>query len=152
MVNGLWKELRSAEDIQADKAAKEARLSKIRAGLVRCPKCGGEAKIIVFGAEKQGVWVGCDRGEGCVRYIAWHKEGWSIEEVCAEWNKMNSGIWRVIRKVKGWLSERFGKVRRAEKRMESAKKKAQAAWRKRRAEIFGVRLERKRRFQRWIRS
>lgn len=150
MVNGLWKELRSAEDIQAEREAEEARMAEKVAGLARCPKCGGEAKICVFGAEKQGVWVGCDREDGCVRYIAWHKEGWSIDEVCEEWNRLNGGVWRLVRQVKNWLIDRFGKVRREERRMESARKQARKARRKARAEMFGIELGRRRRFRRLI--
>lgn len=148
MNEGLWKEVRSAEDIQAEREAEEARMAEKVAGLVRCPRCGGEAQICVFGAKRQGVWVGCDREDGCVRYIAWHKEGWSIDEVCDEWNRLNGGVWRIVREVKWWLWEKFGGVRRAEKRMESAKRQAQRAMMKRRAEIFGVRVARRRRFRR----
>lgn len=145
---GIWTVTRGAEEIRREMAAEAERYSGLVKGLARCPVCGKEAKAVVFGAEGLGVWIGCDRSEECCRYIEIHTEGWSLEEVAAEWNKYNSGVFRWIRRAKRWLKLHFGAGKRVEK-AEMLKKKAKIEEeRAKREQMFGVKREKSKR-KRW---
>lgn len=142
----IWQVTKGSEELEAERAAEEAKLREIECGLAKCPVCGRAARIVEFGLFGTGVWIGCDRTEECSRYIELHTEGWSVEECAAEWNRCNSGVCLVIRRVKKWFRERFGAEKRAEKRKnreEIAKKRAES---ERRREIFGVEKPKKRGF------
>lgn len=142
----IWKETRGTEELKREMALEEARRQGIVMGLARCPVCEKPAKAVEFGAEGNGVWVGCDRTDECCRYIEIHLEGWSLEECAGEWNRYNRGMMRKVRKLKRWASKKFGKERRAEKERERAKKDASAMKMEQMREIFGLKeakIERK---------
>lgn len=114
----------------------EGELEKIAKGLPRCPVCGGEARIVLFGGgeEKSGIWIGCDRTHECVRNIVYHPWGWSIEESVKEWEKYNRGVLGAIRKAKIWVEKRYGVVTKGIKKYEKEveeKKKAKIEFKKR---------------------
>lgn len=135
---GIWTVTRGAEEIRREVLAEAEKYAGLVKGLARCPVCGNEAKAVVFGAEGLGVWVGCDRSDECCKYIEIHTEGWSLEEVAAEWNKYNSGLFRWIRRAKRWFRRQFGAESRAEK-AEILKKKAKSEEEKaKREQIFGI--------------
>lgn len=141
-----WAVTRGTEELEAERQTERAARLAIEHGLAKCPVCRGAARIVEFGLFGTGVWIGCDRTEECSRYIELHTEGWSIEECAAEWNKCNSGVCLVIRRVKKWFRERFGAEKRAEKRKireEIVKNRAES---ERRREIFGVEKPKKRGF------
>ena len=114
----------------------EGALEEIAKGLPRCPVCGGEARIVLFGGgeEKSGIWIGCDRTHKCVRNIVYHPWGWSIEESVQEWEKYNKGVLGAIRKAKIWFEKRYGVVTKGIKKYEKEveeKEKAKIEFKKR---------------------
>ena len=133
---GIWTVTRGAEEMRKEMLAEKERIAGIVKGLRRCPVCGGEAKAVMFGAEGNGVWIGCDRSAECVGYIEIHTEGWSLEEVAAEWNLYNSGMYRLIRKMKRWWRKHYSRARREEKRWEEGKAAKRAEEREERERIF----------------
>ena len=138
MTGDVWKETGGEVAILERAAAERKRFAEIEGSLAKCPVCRYEAKAVVFGAEGNGVWVGCDRCDECSRYIVLHTEGWSLEECAAEWNRYNSGVFLFIRRAKIWFRRRFGEEKRWEKRKnreEMGKKRAEDA---KRREIFGI--------------
>ena len=87
-----------------EEQAKERVLCRNAAeGLVRCTVCGGFPEVNVFGRDRFGVWVGCTRTVECSRYVEYHKDGWSVTETIADWNRRNSGIRGAIRRLKRWI-------------------------------------------------
>ncbi|MGN0130720.1 MAG: hypothetical protein ACI4CE_07530 [Methanomethylophilus alvi] len=141
---GIWTVTRGAEEIRREVMAEAERFAKMVKGLARCPVCGREAKAVVFGAGGLGVWVGCDRSIECSKYIAIHTEGWSLEEVAAEWNRYNSGVFRSIRRAKRWFHLHFGAEKRVE-RKEKLKKEAKVGEEKaKREQVFGIKSVSKR--------
>ena len=135
---GIWRETRGTEEIEAERRREESERAELEKGLARCSVCNGAAKIVEFGLEGNGVWIGCDRTEECSRYIEIHTEGWSIREVAEEWNRNNRGVNLVIRRVKRWFRERFGEEKRREKRKKReflAKKRVEET---KMREIFGI--------------
>lgn len=147
MNSGLWKVTKGVEEVRREMAAEREKRERMVGGLVRCSVCGGAAKAVEFGAGGLGVWVGCDRSAECSRYIEIHTEGWSLEETAREWNRYNSGMFRVIRRVKRWLRERFGEQKRAENRLKLQKEAEIEAEKAKRGAIFGVKAEK--RGERW---
>lgn len=144
---GIWTVTRGAEEVSREVLAEAERFAKFVKGLAKCPVCGEEAKAVVFGAEGLGVWIGCDRSDECCRYIEIHTEGWSLEEAAAEWNKYNTGVFRLIRRAKRWIKKHFGAEKRA-KEAEILKKIAKIEEEEaKRERIFGVNRGKKRR--RW---
>ena len=96
--------------------------------LVRCPVCYGEAEAHLFGYENRGVWVGCIKSPECGRYVVYHKDGCTLKEAKAEWNRMNSGIRGFIRGMKIWFRLHGFGMREEEKAWErgiKAKEKAE---------------------------
>ena len=114
---GIWKVTDGAEKVIRKRELEIEKVRKIIEGLKRCPVCEGKAKLVIFGLGGNGVWIGCDRTERCARNIEYHEEGWSIEEVAAEWNRYNSGIYLIIRKVKQWIEFRYGRLARARRKV-----------------------------------
>ena len=107
-------------EIEAARERERQKRLALEMSAVRCGVCGMMAKIVEFGLEGNGVWVGCDRTEECCRYIEIHTEGWSAEECVAEWNRYNSGMFGWLRKMKrktrGWIENwRSGKTRKGRK-------------------------------------
>lgn len=143
----VWRETRGTEEIAAEERKERERIARIESGLAKCSVCGGGAKWRVFGLEGHGVWVGCDRSAECSEYIEIQTEGWSLEEVAAEWNRYNSGVFGIIRRMKRWIKKRFGARKRAENREKAAKRAKIEEERAKRAQIFGV--EREKRAGRW---
>lgn len=145
----MWKVTRETAEIEAERMAERMRRADIETGLRVCPVCRGPTRIVVFGLEGNGVWVGCDETDECSRYIEIHTEGWSIEEVAAEWNKYNSGIFLVLRRAKMWFRRHFGAEKRREKRENRQKLEEKRAKEDKMREIFGV--ERGKKPRRWWR-
>ena len=138
----LWKVTDGAERVMRRERLKELHLQGVIARLAKCPVCGEAAKLVVFGRDGRGVWVGCDRSPECARYIEHHVEGWSIDDATACWNHRNRGLNWVIRKLKMWFRRVFDKNERAEreKKREAAKKRElEKAERMKR---FGVEIKR----------
>ena len=140
--NTIWRETGGEKDYFEAARARELAEAEMISGLARCSVCGGAARVVKFGrdlsGEYTGVWVGCDKTDKCARNIEIHTEGWSVKDTIADWNRFNSGMYRVIRKVKGWFRNRFGKVASAEKRVLHEKKMERA---KKRTEMmiqFGI--------------
>lgn len=134
----LWKVTDGAERVLRRERLKELHLQRLIAELASCPVCKRAAKLVVFGREGHGVWIGCDRSSECSRYIEYHSEGWSIEEVAREWNFRNKGINRVIRQIKGWARRSFSgeyRAERAKRREEEAEKAAEKAEKKERYRV-----------------
>ena len=134
----LWEETGGEKKYLAEQAAKEAEMERLTAGLAECPVCKGKARIVIFGAKRHGVWVGCDKTEECSRYVECHTEGWSIAETAGDWNRRNRGWRKVVRRIKRWYRQRFGAERRARKRAEKeylAKKEARMT---KMREVFGI--------------
>ena len=141
---GIWAVTRGVEEIRRERAEEVERYARIMKGLAKCPVCKGEAKAEVFGAEGHGVWVGCDRSAECCRYIEIHTEGWSLEEVAAEWNRYNSRVYRRIRRMKRWIRKHLGADKRAADE-ERAKREAEAEEeRAKREKVFGIRRGKRR--------
>ena len=115
----LWTETDGAEQVLRREAEQERRYAEIKAGLAKCPVCKGAAEIVRFGLSREGVWVGCDRTEKCCRYIEYHSRGWSVEETARDWDHRNRGLRKVVRLIKRWFTERFGRMARAERCMKS---------------------------------
>lgn len=137
-VKSLWTETDGAVRALREEAEREAKLAHIKASLVRCPVCKGEAEMVRFGLRGRGIWIGCFRTEECSRYIEIHTGGWSIEDTARDWNRRNRGIRKWIRSLKRCLFNSFGRRKRAERRYErelEQKKEAEAA---KRLEIFGI--------------
>ena len=141
--NGVWKETRSTEEIAAERERERTERRELESGLRRCSVCGGAAKIVEFGLEGNGVWVGCDRTAGCSQYIEIHTEGWSAAESAAEWNKYNSGVYLLLRREKRWYISNFGAEEWKEKRENREKMRKMRQEEERRREIFGIEGEKK---------
>ena len=135
---GLWKETDGAEKSIERDLAWRSHILGILGGLARCPECGGEAKICIFGFDGEGVWVGCDETEECARNIEYHKEGWSVDDVAECWNHRNSGLNWLIRKVKGWFRKRFGRRAREDRGWEREIAAREEAEKEKRREVFGI--------------
>lgn len=134
----IWVVTKETAEIEAEQRQEEAARRELETGLARCPVCGKTAKVVEFGLEGNGVWVGCDRTEECSRYIEIHTEGWSVWEVAEEWNRYNSGIYLLIRRAKRWFRLHFGAEKwqkKRENREKEAKKREKEA---KRREIFGL--------------
>jgi ssDNA-binding Zn-finger/Zn-ribbon topoisomerase 1 len=134
----IWSVTRETAEIEAEHKREEAARRKLEAGLAKCPICGMRAKVVEFGLEGNGVWIGCDRTEECSRYIEIHTEGWSVWEVAEEWNRYNRGVFLVIRRAKRWIRKHFGaeKWRNSRENREFLeKKRAEEA---KRREILGI--------------
>lgn len=133
-----WRDVRGANEIRAEEESIRRRRQELVDGLRRCPECGGYAKAVIFGPKGRGVWVGCDRMPECARHIVWHSEGWSLEECCEEWNRLNGGIWLFLKKARLFFTDRFGRCARWDraerKRREKAKREAEAE----RKRVFGT--------------
>lgn len=136
--NGVWRETRGTDEVRRERAAAEARLLGIEAGLAKCTVCGRAAKVETFGREGLGVWVGCDRSAECGRYIEIHTEGWSIEETAREWNRCNRGAFGMIRRAKRWFRERFGAEKRAERKARAKERAEDERERAKRRRMFGM--------------
>ena len=134
----MWKVTRETAEIEAERMAERMRRADIETRLRVCPVCRGPARIVEFGLEGNGVWVGCDETDECSRYIEIHTEGWSIEEVAAEWNKYNSGIFLVLRRAKMWFRRHLGVEKRMEKRENRRKLEEKRVKEDKMREIFGV--------------
>lgn len=134
----LWTVTDGAEKVLQEEAARRQKFHLIKAGLVKCPVCGQEADIVIFGIRGKGVWIGCDRTEACSRYIEYHAEGWSVEDTAKDWNRRNCGLRKKIRQMKKWFYDRFGKQKREERRFlkELDLKKEQELSKRRKA--FGI--------------
>lgn len=109
-------------EIEAARERDRQKRLLLERGLVPCGVCGKRAKMVEFGLEGNGVWVGCDRSAECCRYIEIHTEGWSAEEAAAEWNRYNSGMFGVLRKWERGLRE-WGEKRREKKERRARKGK-----------------------------
>lgn len=134
----LWTETGGEKEYMTLLESKHEQEREILLGLKRCPVCGGVAMGYRFGIKGQGIWIGCLQTEECGRYIEWHKEGWSLSEVAREWNKRNSGISLLIRRVKKWIRDSIGaegQWRRKEAKRKREEQKERAA--KARAIILG---------------
>lgn len=99
-MEGIWNEVRGSEELKREREGWDKRIKAIELGLRKCPVCGERVGVKIFGLEGNGVWIGCNKGVECSRYIELHTEGWSVEEVAAEWNRNNSGIRGMIRRAK----------------------------------------------------
>lgn len=135
---GIWSVTRETAEIEAEQRREEAARREIELGLAKCPVCRGEAKVVEFGIEGNGVWVGCDRTEECSRYIEIHTEGWSVGEVAGEWNLYNSGIFLMIRRAKRWFRMHFGAEKWQERRENREKEEKNREKEAKRREIFGL--------------
>ena len=141
----IYEETDGAERHREKEEAEEKRMKEMLRGMAKCSVCGGESRIKVFGLRGLGVWVGCDRSEECIRNIEKHDEGWSIEECVNEWNRNNSGLRRIIRKIKSWIRKRYGKTARTKKEYEKRKKEEKEKKRERMREVFGIKSQGKKR-------
>lgn len=121
-------------------AAERAAWTEKVHGMGRCPSCGGELGWKVFGGQKLGVMVGCAGMEKreCARHVLVKVRGWSFDEVCEEWQRRNTGVWKWVGKLKGVWRRRFGVVARNERRMEREKRAREKAAREERERVFGV--------------
>lgn len=135
----IWEETRRAEELKRDRERAEEERERIVRGLRRCPVCKGAARAEEFGLGGRGVWVGCDRTARCSRNIVLKVEGWSLQEVAEEWNRYNSGILLIIRRLKMWYEKRFGHIAREERRMRRAKEAEAKEKELAREKIFGIR-------------
>ena len=149
----VWRVVRETSEIEEGVRRDEESWKVVEDGLVRCPVCGGAAKVVVFGMEGEGVWVGCDRSVECCRNIEIRSEGWSVREVAGEWNKYNSGVLGWIRRAKVWCLKRWGKRAKEWKEMEKARWAEEERVEKERERVFGVgrREGGKREKKRWTR-
>lgn len=138
MMGEIWREVRSAEEIRAEEEAIRRRMQAAVDGTVRCPECGRYPKAVIFGARGRGVWVGCEASDRCCRHIVWHAEGWSLEECCEEWNRLNSGIWLFLKRVKLFFIDRFGRQARWERRERKRKLAARERSFEERKRVFGT--------------
>lgn len=141
--NALWRVTDGAEEHQRRMAEEEARENEIVRGLAKCAICGGEAKAVGFGLGHHGLWIGCDRSEGCSRHIEIHLEGWSLEEVAADWNRRNRGWRKWVRKFKHCVWKMFDEGRRYERKVAREKKRAEREEKERMREIFGIKKSKK---------
>lgn len=140
---GIWAVTRETAEIEAKRKREEAARKELEKSLARCSVCKGAGKVVEFGLEGKGVWVGCDRTSECSRYIEIHTEGWSAREVAEEWNRYNSGVYLVIRKIKRWFRLCFGAEKRRERRENKKIFEEKCVEEAKRREIFGIkRLER----------
>ena len=136
--SGVWVVTRETAEIEAKYKQEEAARKELELGLARCPVCKGAAKVVEFGLEGNGVWIGCDRTDECSRYIEIHTEGWSVWEVAEEWNRYNRGVYLAIRRVKRWIREHFSAEKRREKRENRKILEENRAKEAKRREIFGL--------------
>lgn len=133
---GLWEVKRTAREIrEEEEAERRAMVVRVRE-CERCPVCGKRAYGMIFGREKRGVWVGCDRSPECLRNLEIHLEGWSFEEVCDEWDRKNRGLNRWIRRMKMWWGKRFGAARRWEREFAKKEKDKKARSREELKEVI----------------
>jgi len=136
--NEVWRETGGEQKVLDALERQKELMEDLSDNLAKCPICCGRAKIVIFGREGNGVWVGCDKTGNCMRYIEIHTEGWSIEDTVRDWNWRNSGWRRCIRRAKGWYRVLFGREGRIQKRIKrelEAKKEAELA---KRREVFGI--------------
>ena len=134
----LWRETDGAERAISEEEKEREHLERVVMGLARCSVCEGAAKLCIFGLDGQGVWIGCDRGAECVRNIEYHREGWSVDEVAESWNHRNRGLNRVIRKIKRWMRERFGRLARREREMKREAERERKEVERKMMEVFGI--------------
>ena len=143
-MNGeVWRESRGTEEVRAEIEREREERREVESGLARCSVCGGEAKVEEFGLEGNGVWIGCDKTAECRRYIEIHTEGWSIREAAEEWNRYNSGLYLLVRKLKRWISKRVGAERMRELREGRERKREEEAKKARLREVFGLNVGKK---------
>lgn len=140
---GVYTVTRGTTELEAEIRAELEERERIVKGLAKCPVCRGAAKAETFGRGGRGVWVGCDRSEECLGYLEIHAEGWSLAEAAGEWNRSNRGMNLIIRRLKRWMRERIGKVKRAERAAKRRKEAEEAAKRERIREIYGERKAKK---------
>ena len=133
-----WREVRSAEEVRAEEERIRERRQELVDNLVECPECGGYVKAVIFGEKGRGIWVGCDRTPKCARHIVWHSEGWSLEECCEEWNRLNSGIWLYLKRMKLYFVDRWGRQARWEKAEAKRKLAAREVAFAERKRVFGT--------------
>ena len=148
--NVIWTETRGTEEIAAEIEHERKEREELLEGMARCSVCGGKGKIVEFGLEGNGVWVGCDRSAECSRYIEIHTAGWSVRECGEEGNKYNTGIYLWLRRVKRWFFERFGAENRRKVRENKEILVKNAELDAKRREIFGVEGRKKSRWWRKI--
>ena len=134
----LWEETGGAEKHLQAEMLERMKENQIVGSLVRCPVCGERAKAVVFGYKEEGIWIGCDRSEECARNIEYHKEGWSLEETARDWNRRNSGIRLLIRRMKMLWERMFSRANRAARRISREREAEKRAKEARLAEIFGI--------------
>ena len=126
----------NGEDGEAIPYAEE--IERHKKGLAKCLVCGSEAEIVVFGFEGNGVWVGCCKTDDCSRFIEYHKSGYSISDAVKDWNRLNSGIFGKIRRLKMWFRNNFGVVAAEKKRIKRAESEKKRAKERKMEEIFGI--------------
>ena len=146
--SGLWKVTDGAERVLRKERLRELHLQELIAGLARCPVCKREAKLVVFGRRGKGVWIGCDRTDECARYIEYHSEGWSIDEVAECWNHRNRGLNWLIRKVKMWFRGMFDEKKRAERAEKREAEERDLEEKEERLKRFGAKLVKRGYFER----
>jgi len=106
--------LKSGKVVPTETAKRTERRKELELGMVKCPECGGEAKIETEG-EKSGqpvVYAGCFRTEKCARRSV-RGEGWDEEDGAREWNRRNGGIVGWWIRLRNWMVDK-----RAEKGLE----------------------------------
>ena len=143
-IQEVWHVTAETDELEREREQERVREERIRRGLAKCPVCGGEARMVIFGVGRNGVWIGCDRSAECSRYIEIHTEGWSLDEVAAEWNKYNSGVFRWLRRAKRRLIKLFGAENRAKKAEILKKEAKKEEERAKREQIFGINRGKKR--------
>lgn len=141
----VWRETGGEERARLERVNREMARKEIEWGLADCPVCGGRAKIVEFGMRKEGVWVGCARSAECARNVVLHSEGWSVLECAEEWNRLNSGIFLLIRRLKMWYAGRYGRIKRMERRCRWERAKEIERINRERGEFFGIEAGIKRR-------
>lgn len=144
----IWKEVKGVAETEAEREEQATKEVLFWLGLKRCPECGGEARVSIFGRDLEGVWVGCEATPYCAKYIEYRKEGWSIAEVVREWNKYNSGVYKVLRRIKRWFSIRYGADARYLKRRKKERKAKARKEEAVRALVYGVESSKKR--KNWV--
>lgn len=136
-LEGLVKVTRTAEEVKAAERKKWERINALLDGLKDCPECGERPRAIVFGAKRRGLWIGCDRTKECLRHICIHTEGWSLEEVCSEWNRKNRWPWSWVKWIKIVWERRFGKQVRWDRRHQRELEEKKRAAEEERKRVFG---------------
>ena len=134
----IWRMTGGEERVLSEEEENRQKVERIKEGLARCSICGAEAKLVLFGLGKKGVWIGCDRTGECGRYIEMHSIGWSIEDVARDWNRRNRGLLKLIRTVKRWFHNRTDAVKRNERRMRKENEREKEQLERKRREVFGI--------------